>query len=206
MIRLDNIVKEYDNFRLECSMEVLAGQVTGLIGRNGAGKSTAFKAMLGLIAIDGGSVTIFGKEIGNLTAQDREMMGVVLADSGFSGYLSIHDLLPVLDAMYKDFSRKKFVADCERLQLPLKKKIKDFSTGMRRKLQILAALSHNAKLLILDEPTAGLDVVARDELLSLLREYMETEERSIVISSHISSDLEGICDDVYMIDNPRVRI
>ncbi len=206
MIRLDNIVKEYDNFRLECSMEVLAGQVTGLIGRNGAGKSTAFKAMLGLIAIDGGSVTIFGKEIGNLTAQDREMMGVVLADSGFSGYLSIHDLLPVLDAMYKDFSRKKFVADCERLQLPLKKKIKDFSTGMRRKLQILAALSHNAKLLILDEPTAGLDVVARDELLSLLREYMETEERSIVISSHISSDLEGICDDVYMIDNGKMML
>lgn len=206
MIRLDNIVKEYDNFRLECSMEVLAGQVTGLIGRNGAGKSTAFKAMLGLIAIDGGSVTIFGKEIGNLTAQDREMMGVVLADSGFSGYLSIHDLLPVLDAMYKDFSRKKFVADCERLQLPLKKKIKDFSTGMRRKLQILAALSHNAKLLILDEPTAGLDVVARDELLSLLREYMETDERSIVISSHISSDLEGICDDVYMIDNGKIML
>jgi ABC-type multidrug transport system, ATPase component len=206
MIRLDNIVKEYDNFRLECSMEVLAGQVTGLIGRNGAGKSTAFKAMLGLIAIDGGSVTIFGKEIGNLTAQDREMMGVVLADSGFSGYLSIHDLLPVLEAMYKGFSRKKFVADCERLQLPLKKKIKDFSTGMRRKLQILAALSHNAKLLILDEPTAGLDVVARDELLSLLREYMETEERSIVISSHISSDLEGICDDVYMIDNGKIML
>ncbi len=204
MIRLDNVMKEYDNFRLECSMEVLSGQVTGLIGRNGAGKSTAFKTMLGLITIDGGTVTIFGKAVNDLTAQDREKIGVVLADSGFSGYLSINDLIPVMDTLYTDFSRKKFLADCERLQLPLKKKIKDFSTGMKRKLQILAAVSHNAKLLVLDEPTAGLDVVARDELLNLLREYMETGERSIVISSHISSDLEGICDDVYMIENGKI--
>lgn len=204
MIRLDNVMKEYDNFRLECSMEVLSGQVTGLIGRNGAGKSTAFKTMLGLITIDGGTVTIFGKAVKDLTAQDREKIGVVLADSGFSGYLSINDLIPVMDTLYTDFSRKKFLADCERLQLPLKKKIKDFSTGMKRKLQILAAVSHNAKLLVLDEPTAGLDVVARDELLNLLREYMETGERSIVISSHISSDLEGICDDVYMIENGKI--
>ena len=204
MIRLDNVMKEYDNFRLECSMEVLSGQVTGLIGRNGAGKSTAFKTMLGLITIDGGTVTIFGKAVKDLTAQDREKIGVVLADSGFSGYLSINDLIPVMDTLYTDFSRKKFLADCERLQLPLKKKIKDFSTGMKEKLQILAAVSHNAKLLVLDEPTAGLDVVARDELLNLLREYMETGERSIVISSHISSDLEGICDDVYMIENGKI--
>ncbi len=204
MIRLDNVMKEYDNFRLECSMEVLSGQVTGLIGRNGAGKSTAFKTMLGLITIDGGTVTIFGKAVKDLTAQDREKIGVVLADSGFSGYLSINDLIPVMDTLYTDFSRKKFLADCERLQLPLKKKIKDFSTGMKRKLQILAAVSHNAKLLVLDEPTTGLDVVARDELLNLLREYMETGERSIVISSHISSDLEGICDDVYMIENGKI--
>ena len=204
MIRLDNVMKEYDNFRLECSMEVLSGQVTGLIGRNGAGKSTAFKTMLGLITIDGGTVTIFGKAVKDLTAQDREKIGVVLADSGFSGYLSINDLIPVMDTLYTDFSRKKFLADCERLQLPLKKKIKDFSTGMKRKLQILAAVSHNAKLLVLDEPTAGLDVVARDELLNLLRAYMETGERSIVISSHISSDLEGICDDVYMIENGKI--
>ena len=204
MIQLDNVRKEYDNFQLECSMKVFAGQVTGLIGRNGAGKSTAFKTMLGLIAADGGKMTIFGKTVENLTTQDREMIGVVLADSGFCGYLCINDLLPVMHTLYHDFSRKKFVADCERLQLPLKKKIKDFSTGMKRKLQILAALSHNAKLLILDEPTAGLDVVARDEVLSMLREYMETEGRSIVISSHISSDLESICDDVYMIENGKI--
>ena len=129
---------------------------------------------------------------------------MVLSDSGLCNYLTIKDFLPMLNTMYADFSVKKFTADCERMGLPMKKKIKEFSTGMKRKLQILVALSHNAKLLILDEPTAGLDVVARDELLGLLREYAEDGERSIVISSHISSDLEGICDDVYMIENGKI--
>lgn len=206
MIRLDKVVKQYDNFRLDCSMQVSTGQVTGLIGRNGAGKSTAFKTMLGLIDTDGGTVEVLGKAVKSLTAKDREQIGVVLADSGFSGYLSIKDLIPVLDTLYADFSRKQFMADCERMELPMKKKIREFSTGMKRKLQILAALSHNARLLILDEPTAGLDVVARDELLNLLREYMENGDRSIVISSHISSDLEGICDDVYMIENGSILL
>ena len=112
----------------------------------------------------------------------------------------------MLDTLYTDFSREQFMAGCERMELPINKKIREFSTGMKRKLQILAALSHNARLLILDEPTAGLDVVARDELLNLLREYMETEGRSILISSHISSDLEGICDDVYLIENGRMLL
>ena len=206
MIRLDNVVKQYDKFRLDCSLQVPEGQVTGLIGRNGAGKSTAFKTMLGLIEIEGGTVEVFGKAAKNLTAKDREQIGVVLADSGFSGYLRIKDLMPVLDTLYTDFSREQFMAGCERMELPINKKIREFSTGMKRKLQILAALSHNARLLILDEPTAGLDVVARDELLNLLREYMETEGRSILISSHISSDLEGICDDVYLIENGRMLL
>lgn len=206
MIRLDNVVKQYDKFRLDCSLQVPEGRVTGLIGRNGAGKSTAFKTMLGLIEIEGGTVEVFGKAAKNLTAKDREQIGVVLADSGFSGYLRIKDLMPVLDTLYTDFSREQFMAGCERMELPINKKIKEFSTGMKRKLQILAALSHNARLLILDEPTAGLDVVARDELLNLLREYMEDGEHSIVISSHISSDLEGICDDVYMIENGSILL
>ena len=206
MIRLDNVVKQYDKFRLDCSLQVPEGRVTGLIGRNGAGKSTAFKTMLGLIEIEGGTVEVFGKAAKNLTAKDREQIGVVLADSGFSGYLRIKDLMPVLDTLYTDVSREQFMAGCERMELPINKKIKEFSTGMKRKLQILAALSHNARLLILDEPTAGLDVVARDELLNLMREYMETEGRSILISSHISSDLEGICDDVYLIENGRMLL
>lgn len=204
MLKLNNVVKQYDKFRLECTMEVPVGQVTGLIGRNGAGKSTAFKSILGLIRTDGGTIEVFGKNVNDLTTKDKEQIGVVLADSGFSGYLTIKDLMPMLNAMYADFSKEKFMKDCERMELPLNKKIKDFSTGMKRKLQILAALSHNAKLLVLDEPTAGLDVIARDELLNLLREYVEDGERSVIISSHISSDLEGLCDDVYMIENGKI--
>lgn len=204
MVKLENVKKQYGDFCLECSLEIPTGQVTGIIGRNGAGKTTAFKAMLGLIKIDGGSVELFGKDGRTLSAKDRERIGTVLADSGFCGYLTIKDYVPMLAAMYSDFSKEKFVSECERMGLPVKKKIKDFSTGMKRKLQILTALSHNAELLVLDEPTAGLDVIVRDEILEMLQDYMKTEERSILISSHISSDLEGICDDIYMIDNGKI--
>ena len=182
MVQLENIKKQYDNFCLECSIIVPKGQVTGLIGRNGAGKSTTFKAMLGLIRIDDGSAHIFGKDAKDLTAQDRERMGVVLADSGFSNYLTIKDLLSVLKKFYHSFSPEEFIKQCDRFGLPLNKKIKEFSTGMKRKLQVLAAISHNANLLVLDEPTAGLDVIVRDELI----------------------DLEGLCDDVYFIEQGKI--
>ena len=106
--------------------------------------------------------------------------------------------------MYEKFDKNDFIKKCKNFSLPLDKRIKDFSTGMKRKLQVLAAVSHEAEVLILDEPTAGLDVVARDELLNLLREYMEKGDRSVLISSHISADLEGFCDDIYMIDDGKI--
>ena len=204
MVKLDNVKKQYNDFSLNCSIEIPKGQITGIIGRNGAGKTTMFKAMLGLIQINDGSVELFGKDVSELTAQERQRIGAVLADSGFCGYLSIKDYVPMLAAMYSDFSKEKFVSECERMGLPMKKKIKDFSSGMKRKLQILTALSHNADLLVLDEPTVGLDVIVRDEILEMLQDYMKTEEKSIIISSHISNDLEGICDDIYMIDKGNI--
>ena len=204
MLRLENVKKHYGEFSLECSLEVQAGCVTGLIGKNGAGKSTTFKAILGLIYPDGGKIEVFGKPVEKLSISDREQIGVVLSDSGFSGYLTIKDLISMLRNMYGNFREDEFLRRCKKFSLPLDKKIKEFSTGMKRKLQVLAAISHDAKLLILDEPTAGLDVIARDELLNLLREYMEQDERAILISSHISSDLEGLCDDVYMIDDGKI--
>ena len=204
MLRLENVEKRYKDFALDCSMEVREGCVTGLIGANGAGKSTTFRAILGLIHTDGGKIEILGRTPDQLRPEDRERIGVVLADSEFSGYLSIKDLIPVLENLYSQFNRDRFVEKCEEFQLPLNKKIKEFSTGMKRKLQVLAALSYNAELLIMDEPTAGLDVLARDSLLQMLREYMEQEGRSILISSHISTDLEGFCDDIYMIDHGQI--
>ena len=204
MLCFENVRKVYKDFELNCSMRVEPGCITGLIGPNGAGKSTAFKAALGLIRTDGGRMEILGKPADQLLPSDREQIGVVLADSGFSRYLRIKDLLPVLDHLYHGFSREEFKQNCRKLSLPMDKKIGEFSTGMKRKLQLLAAVSHDADLLILDEPTSGLDVIARDQLLGLLREYMEKDGRSILSSSHISADLEGFCDDVYLIDQGRI--
>lgn len=200
MLKIDHLRKNYTNFSLDCSLTVMPGCITGLIGQNGAGKSTTFKAVLGLISTDGGNVTLLGKDIRNFTAADRQNLGVVLSDSGFSGYLTISDILPVLGSLYEHFDKTFFMEQVQKAELPLRKQIREFSTGMRAKLKVLVAISHNARFLILDEPTAGLDVIARDELLDLLREYMEADlERSILISSHISSDLESLCDDIYMI-------
>ena len=107
--------------------------------------------------------------------------------------------------MYSKFDKSLFIEQVQKFQLPMNKQIKEFSTGMKAKLKVLVAISHNAKLLILDEPTAGLDVIARDELLEMLREFLEKdEERSILISSHISSDLESLCDDLYMIHDGKI--
>lgn len=204
MLVINRLKKNYKSFSLDCSMEIKSGRITGLIGQNGAGKSTTFKAILGLISFDEGEITVFGKNVKDFSPQDKEEIGVVLSDSGFSGYFTVKDLIPILSNLYSKFDRKFFTAETERFGLPLDKKIKEFSTGMKAKLKVLVAISHNAKLLILDEPTAGLDVVARDELLLMLREYMEQEGRSILISSHISSDLETLCDDIYMIHSGRI--
>lgn len=204
MLKLEHVKKQYKDFHLDCSLTVKPGMITGLIGANGAGKSTTFKAVLGLIRTESGIVELFGKRPEEITPEDKERLGVVLADSGFSGYLSIRDLIPVLKAVYHQFDQTYFEEQCRRFELPMTKKIKEFSTGMKRKLQVLAAISHHADLLILDEPTAGLDVLARDEMLTILREYMEIEGRAILISSHISSDLEDFCDDIYMIDHGQV--
>lgn len=204
MLRLNRVKKEYKGFQLDCTLNVQEGCVTGLIGKNGAGKSTTFKAILGLVRTNGGSIEIFGKPVHKIGNQDKEDIGVVMSDAGFSGYLTIQDLLPMLKNLYRNFREEEFRRKCEKFRLPMNKKIKEFSTGMKRKLQVLAALTHEARLLILDEPTAGLDVIARDELLDMLRAYMEQEGRAILVSSHISSDLEGLCDDIYMIDDGKI--
>lgn len=205
MLRMTGVKKNYGAFTLDCTMAVEPGMITGLIGANGAGKSTTFKAALGLIMPDAGEITVLGKPVCKLTPQDREKIGVVLADSGFSDYLTVRDVADIMCQMYREFDRQAFLGKCLEFGLPEKKKLKEFSTGMRAKLKLLAAMSHGASLLLLDEPTAGLDVVAREELLLLLQDYLEEAgDRSVLLSSHISGDLEKFCDDIYMIHEGRI--
>ncbi len=205
MIKADRLVKDYGDFRLDISMEIPDGNVTGIVGRNGAGKSTTIKAILGLIRPDEGYVSVNGKEACRLTRSDKDRIGVALSDSGFSSYLKTEDVIRILRKMYTTFDEEFFRENCASQGLPLNKRIKEYSTGMRAKLRVLAAISHKADLLVMDEPTAGLDVEARNEVLDMLRRYLlENERCSVLLTSHISSDLEGLCDDIYLIDRGKI--
>ena len=178
LLRADNIQKQYNDFKLNCSIQVEEGCVTGLIGANGAGKSTLFKAILGLIQTDGGSIELLGKNQKTLTISDKEDIGVVLAENTFSCMLTIKDIIAIMKAMYHRFDKEQFVQKCEKYQLPFDKQLKEFSTGMKAKLKLLTAMSYDAKLLLLDEPTVGLDSVIRSELLDEMREFMNQEGRA----------------------------
>ena len=204
LLEMENIQKTYGDFTLNCSLKLQSGYITGLIGTNGAGKTTLFKSALGLITLDQGEVKIFDKPFSELSPKDRQDMGVVLADSGFSGYLTIQDIAKIMKNMYQLFDQDRFFKKCREAGLPLNKRGKDLSAGMKARVRVLAAMSHEARLLILDEPTAGLDVLAREELLDSIREYMEPGDRSVLISSHISTDLEQLCDDLYLIDHGNI--
>ena len=205
MITMQNVRKTYGNFTFEISMELPEGQILGLIGNIGKGKSTAIKLILGLCRADEGSIRVFGHESKELPETLRQEIGVSLAESGFSGELTVNDVKHILKKMYHSFDENYFIQQGENLKLPMNKKIKEFSTGMKAKLRVLTAMTHHAKLLIMDEPTAGLDVEARNEILDMLRAYIaEDESRSILITSHISTDLESLCDELYLIHDGKL--
>jgi ABC-2 type transport system ATP-binding protein len=205
MIKIEHAKKSYKNFNLDCSLTIPKGYISGIIGSNGAGKSTTLKLLLGLTSLEDGTIEIFGKKVENLNVKDKEQLGVVLTDTGFSEYLCINDIIKVLYSIYKRFDKQLFISLCTKFQLPMNKRVKDFSSGMKAKLKTIIAISHEAKVLILDEVTTGLDVIARNEILDLLQDYMEKDsERTILISSHISSDLECLCDNIYMMKEGRI--
>lgn len=205
MLKINGLRKDYGDFHLDCTMEVKRGRITGLVGANGAGKSTTFRAVLGLIRCDGGTVTLMGEDISQVDEKMKMRIGAVLSDAGFGEYLKVPEVMQVLKSLYPGFEEEKFRLYCRDMGIEETKKIKDFSTGMKAKLKCMIALTHQADFLILDEPTAGLDVMAREKILDLFRNYMEEDEnRSILISSHISSDLEGLCDDIYLIHEGKI--
>ena len=205
LITMQNAVKTYGGFQLNCSLTLQPGRITGLIGRNGAGKTTAMGAILGLFRPESGEVRVFGKDPMALTPADKCRIGVTLSEGGYSEYLMPDSIAAIRAALYPNTDKFAFLQRVQENGLPIDKAIKDYSKGMQARFNLLCAMDHQPDLLILDEPTAGLDVIARDEVLDLLRDYMaEKEDRGILISSHISSDLEGLCDDLYMIDDGRI--
>lgn len=205
MIAVKNLKKKYADFSLDLSFEIPEGRITGLVGKNGAGKSTTIKLILGLVSPDEGEATVMGFNSTSLSAEVKERFGVSLAESGFSPYLRISDIIRILKRSYLSFDLDRFKNECNRMHLPMNKPLKEFSTGMKAKLRVLVAMTHDARILIMDEPTAGLDVEARNEVLDMIRGYMEEDEkRTVLITSHISSDLESVCDDIFLIDGGRI--
>ena len=189
LIELKNVCKNYKDFSLNCSLEIKRGTVTGLIGKNGAGKTTVFKALLGLIRIDSGSIFYKGEERNSLGATDREHIGVVLAESFISAYLNAKDVCDVLAKAYSTFDRQKFETYCRRFDIPMKKRIKEFSTGMKAKLKLISALCHETELLVLDEPTAGLDPRGRDRILGMIRDLHAEGGVTVIMVSHSMDDV-----------------
>lgn len=197
-IQVRGLCKKYPDFSLkDVSFDLPKGSIVGFVGENGAGKTTTLKAILGAIHIDGGEIEVLGG-----SAQDaavRAQMGIVFEDAFFYETMIPVQVGKSLAGMEPNFDREHYAQLLRRFDLPEKKLIKDMSRGMRMKLRLAAALAHRPKLLLLDEATSGLDPVMRGEILDMLREYIQDDEHSVLISSHITSDLEKIADSIVYI-------
>ncbi len=206
-LQISNLCKSYKNadFQLEnVSIKIPSGSIMGFVGKNGAGKSTTINAVLNIIQKDSGEVTIFGETMTDDNRMIRNDIGVVFDTLHFSGELTPKKLEKVCRDTYENWQGEQFFSYLERFKIPTNKKIKTLSRGMTMKLSVSVALSHKARLLILDEATAGLDPVAREELLDILLEFVEDEDHSIFMSSHMSSDLEKLADYITFIDQGKI--
>lgn len=194
-IEIHKLQKNYPGFALgPLDLCLPQGCILGLIGENGAGKTTTIRLILDMLQRDGGSIRLLGRGDREELLQSREEIGVVLDEVGFPECLTTRQVNNIMRLTYKNWDEAAYAGYLRRFDLPEKKPFKDFSQGMKRKLGIAVALSHAPKLLILDEPTSGLDPVVRDEVISIFSEFTRDESHSILISSHIVSDLEKLCD------------
>jgi len=205
VIELKNVTKDYGDFKLDnISFSVPEGSVCGFIGQNGAGKTTTINLILDIIKRNAGEICIFGESIDKDSAKLREDIGVVFDEMGFHEFMTGRDINIMMKNIYKNWDETAFFDYLKRFSLPSKKKCGSFSRGMRMKLQIAAALSHHAKLLIMDEPTSGLDPIVRNEMLDIFREFVVAEDHTILLSSHITGDLEKLADEVVFIDGGKI--
>ena len=205
VIEIKGVTKDYGDFKLDnISFAVPEGSVCGFIGQNGAGKTTTLRIILDAINRDRGEVYLFGQSIDKDSAALREDIGVVFDEMGFHDFLTARQINTIMKNVYKNWNEDKYFEYLKRFFLPTKKACGSFSRGMRMKLQIATALSHEAKLLIMDEPTSGLDPIVRNEMLQIFREYVIEEDHTILLSSHITGDLEKLADEVVFIDGGKI--
>lgn len=205
-IEIKNLEKAYDkNFKLgKIDLNIPSGCIIGLIGENGAGKTTLIKSILNIIRTDSGEINIFDKDNKKYESIIKEEVGVVLDNMFFPEVLTASDISIIMKDIYKSWDKELFNKYLNDFELPQNKKIKTLSKGMRKKLEIATALSHQPKLLILDEPTSGLDPVVRNDILDLFLDFIKDEDHTILLSTHITSDLEHIADEIIFIDKGKI--
>lgn len=203
-IEIKHLTKKYEHFKLDdINLTIPKGTIIGLIGENGAGKTTLLKSILNIIKVDAGSIQIFGQDSKTSENKIKEDIGVVLDNSFFPELLKPNDVRNIMTQIYKTWDDTLFHKYMKDFGLP-NQTIKTMSKGMRKKLEIAVALSHHPKLLILDEPTSGLDPVVRAEILDIFLDFIQDEEHTIILSTHITSDLEHIADYIIFIDHGQV--
>lgn len=206
-IEISHLSKKYDGFALQdISLTVPKGCIMGFIGQNGAGKTTTIRSILNMMPLDSGIIHVLGYDHEKEECKAKEHIGFVFDEMGFHKVLNATDLNKMFRNIYKNWDETAFFQNLERFGLPKKKAVGKFSRGMQMKLQIAVALSHQAKLLIMDEPTSGLDPVVRNEILDIFLEYVQNEEHTILLSSHITSDLERIADYITFIDQGKILL
>ena len=204
-LEIKGLCKQYEGFALEnVSFTLPRGAVMGFIGENGAGKTTTIKSILHLIHRDAGEISVLGLDNEKDERAVKERIGVVLEDGCFLNTMNARQVDTLMGKAYKSWQSAQFFGFMKRFGIDERKKIKDYSKGMRMKISIAAALSHGAELLIMDEPTSGLDPVVRDEVLDLFYDFMQDESHAILLSSHITSDLDKIADYITFIHRGRI--
>lgn len=206
-LEIRGLTKRRGDFALQgLDLTLPAGCIMGLIGENGAGKSTAIRLVLNGLRRDGGTIAVYGKDNRAMTALDREDLGVVLDEVGLPEYMNAQQIGRMMAGIFTHWQPEAYAGYLRRLALPEDKPFKDFSRGMRMRLGLAAALSHQPKLLLLDEATSGLDPVVRDDILTILSDFTRDEEHAVLISSHIVSDLEKICDYIAFLHRGRLLL
>ncbi len=206
-LEIKNLSKSFSGFYLDnLSLTLPSGCIMGLIGENGAGKSTTIKLILDILHKDSGTVTILGKDNGKDISLIKEDVGVVMDEVGIPECLTAKQVGKVMKHTFRNWNEVEYARLLQKLSLPDNKPFKDFSRGMKMKLGIAVAMSHGAKLLLLDEPTSGLDPIVRDEVVDMFYDFTRDANHSILISSHIVSDLEKLCDYVAFLHNGRLLL